>query len=106
MKVPSATETDVSIAESSGDVFIDLGFSETEAMNLRLRSELMIALRRLIEKQNWSQAEAAKRLSVTQPRISDLMRGKITRFSLDTLVNMVVDAGMDVDLTIHERRVA
>ena len=95
------------ITKGSGDVFRDLGFS-AEARNLRLRSDLMTALRKYIEKEGWTQADAAKRLKVSQPRISDLIRGKISRFSLDTLVNMLTDAGIDVALKIKQltRRVA
>lgn len=96
------------ITRGSGDVFMDLGFSPTEARNLRLRSELMTALRKFIEKEGLTQADAAKRLKVSQPRISDLTRGKISRFSLDTLVNMLTDAEINVDLRVKRptRRVA
>ena len=88
------------VTKSSGNVFLDLGFSPAESRNLRMRSQLMTALRKFIEKENLTQAEAAKRLKVTQPRISDLTRGKISRFSLDTLVNMLTDAGVEVDLRV------
>ncbi len=96
------------ITWGSGDVFADLGFSPTEARNLRLRSQMMIALRDLIQERGWTQADAAKHLKVTQPRISDLTRGKLSRFSLDALVNMLTDAGLDVDFHIkpHSRQVA
>jgi predicted XRE-type DNA-binding protein len=96
------------ITKSSGDVFRDLGFSPAEARNLRLRSELMTALRWFIQKEGLTQADAAKRLKVSQPRISDLTRGKLSRFSLDTLVNMLTDAGLDVAVTVKRpaRRVA
>jgi predicted XRE-type DNA-binding protein len=96
------------ITRGSGDVFMDLGFSPAEARNLRLRSELTTVLRKFIEKEGLTQADAAKRLKVSQPRISDLTRGKISRFSLDTLVNMLTDAGIDVDLRVKRatRRVA
>ena len=69
---------------------------------------MMTALRKFIEKEEWTQAEAATRLKVTQPRISDLTRDKISRFSLDTLVNMLADAGLEVDMHIKtsSRRVA
>ncbi|HNY40627.1 MAG TPA: helix-turn-helix transcriptional regulator [Bryobacteraceae bacterium] len=87
-------------------VFADLGFSSAETRNLELRAQLMTGLRNYIEKEGLTQAAAAERLKVTQPRISDLTRGKISRFSLDTLVNMVSDAGLDVDLRIRPRRVA
>ena len=96
------------ITESSGDVFRDLGFSPAETRNLRIRSELMTVLRKFIEKEGLTQAEAAKRLKVSQPRISDLTRGKISRFSLDTVVNMLTDAGIDVAVKIKQasRRLA
>jgi predicted XRE-type DNA-binding protein len=65
-----------------------------------MRSELMAALRAFIRKEKLTQAQAAKRLKVTQPRVSDLIRGKTGRFSIDTLVNMLSDAGIEVDLRI------
>ncbi|MFN7542136.1 MAG: helix-turn-helix domain-containing protein [Acidobacteriota bacterium] len=86
--------------KGSGNVFADLCFSPAESRNLRIRSEMMTALRKFIEKEGWTQADAAKRLRVSQPRISDLTRGKISRFSLDTLVNMLTDAGLDVNFRI------
>ena len=61
---------------------------------------MMAAPGKFIEKEGLSQADAASRLKVSQPRISDLMRGKISRFSLDTLVNMLTDAGLQVDVRI------
>jgi predicted XRE-type DNA-binding protein len=95
------------IIRNRGDVFRDLGFSPSEARNLRLRSELMTALRRFIQKEGLTQADAARRLKVSQPSISDLTRGKLSRFSLDTLVNMLTDAGMDVAVKVKStRRVA
>ena len=98
------------VTKSSGNVFLDLGFSPAEARNLRIRSQMMMALHKFIDKEHLTQSEAAKRLKVTQPRISDLTRGKIDRFSIDTLVNMLADAGLDVDLRIKSapapRRVA
>ena len=76
MKVSSRTR----ITKSSGSVFADLGFSPAEARNLLLRSQMMTALRQFIENERLTQAEAARRLKVSQPRISDLARGKISRF--------------------------
>ena len=95
--------------EGRENVFSDLGFSSAEARNLRMRSQLMTALRKFVEKEGLTQAEAATRLKVTQPRVSDLMRGKISRFSLDTLVTMSGDAGLEVALRVTakpSRRVA
>ncbi len=71
-----------------------------EAENMKLRSALMMALEEHIRAQGWTQAEAARRLSVTQPRVSDLLRGKIHLFGLDTLVNMVVAAGPHVEMHV------
>jgi len=87
---------DVKITPSSGNVFTDLGFDEDEAEHLRLRSTLMIELRKLIEDRKLTQAEAAKLFGVTQPRISNLVRGRIDLFSIDTLVGMLTCAGVHV----------
>ncbi|KVL36955.1 XRE family transcriptional regulator [Burkholderia territorii] len=73
-----------------------------EAENMKLRSALMIALKQRIAQLELSQAEAAKRLGVTQPRVSDLLRGKINLFGLDALVNMAAAVGLRVDLQVNE----
>jgi len=70
------------------------------AQNMALRSALMMALSARIEEAGLSQSQAARLLGVTQPRISDLMRGRIGLFSLDTLVNMAAAAGLRVELRI------
>ncbi|MBZ9709849.1 XRE family transcriptional regulator [Mesorhizobium sp. ESP7-2] len=71
-----------------------------EAENMKLRSTLMMALKQHIATEGLSQSQAARLFGVTQPRISDLMRGKIDLFGLDTLVNMVATAGMHVEMNI------
>ena len=71
-----------------------------EADNMKLRSALMMALKSTIEQSSMSQAEAASLFGVTQPRVSDLMRGKIDLFSLDALVNMASTAGLHVDMRV------
>lgn len=91
------------IQKSSGNVFRDLGFPPAEAENLRLRSELMIRLEKLIDSRGLTQREAAKVLGVTQPRISDLIRGKIDRFSIDSLVEMLGRAGLEVRISTRLR---
>jgi predicted XRE-type DNA-binding protein len=73
-----------------------------EAANMRARSELMIALRAKIERWHTSQTEAARRLRITQPRLNDLMRGRLDKFSLDALVNLAVQAGLAVRLEIRD----
>jgi len=81
------------IQKSSGNVFTDLGFEPEEALNLKLRSDLMIEISKLIEERRLTQTAAAEILQVTQPRISDLVRGKIDRFSVDSLIEMLGHAG-------------
>jgi len=88
------------ITKGSGNVFADLGFSPSEARNLKMRSQMIAALRKFIEQEGLTQADAAKRLKVSQPRISDLTRGRISRFSLDALVNLLSHAGLEVDFRI------
>ena len=74
--------------------------SPAEAENMKLRSTLMMALEQHIKARGWTQTEAARVLNVTQPRISDLMRGKIDLFGLDTLVNMLTAAGLRVEMQV------
>lgn len=88
----------VQVRKSSGNVFADLGFDQDEAEHLRIRSALMGTLREVLEKQKLTQAEAAALLEVSQPRISDLVRGKIGLFSIDTLVEMLARAGVRVEV--------
>lgn len=86
--------------EIYGSVWDAIEDTPQEAENMRLRSTLLIALSRRIEIEGWTQKDAAARLGVTQPRVSDLIRGKIDLFSLDALVNMVSAAGLHVDMTV------
>jgi predicted XRE-type DNA-binding protein len=72
-----------------------------EAANLRVRSELMDKIAALIESNGWTQVEAASRCAVTQPRISDLLRGRISRFSLDALVNIASALGKRVHVELE-----
>ncbi len=71
-----------------------------QAENMRLRSSLMMALKDYIAREGLSQSQAAKVFGVTQPRVSDLLRGKIDLFALDTLVNMIARTGQHVELRI------
>ncbi len=75
--------------------------SAEQAANMRLRSELMIALRAQVDAWNTTQAKAAKRLRITQPRLNDLLRGRIDKFSLDALVGLAEQAGLDVRLKVR-----
>lgn len=83
-----------------GSVWDAIEDSPAEAENMKLRSALMIALEQHIKAQGWTQAEAARILCVTQPRVSDLMRGKIDLFAIDTLVNMLTAAGLRVEMHV------
>ena len=71
-----------------------------EAANMKVRSQLMMQLKSHITNSGLSQADAAKVLSITQPRVSDLMRGKINLFAIDALVNMAAKAGLHVELQL------
>jgi predicted XRE-type DNA-binding protein len=90
------------ITHSSGNVFRDIGFSETEAENLKLRSMLMMRVEKFVSESGLTQAEAAKVLGVTQPRLNQLLKGKIQLFSLDALVNMIASAGMRVTMSVKK----
>ena len=92
------------IQRSTANVFRDLGFGAKEAESLRLRAELMVEVRRLIQTRRLTQRSAASLLGVTQPRISDLVRGRIDLFSIDTLVNMLARAGIRVQLRVATSR--
>ena len=93
----------VKIRRSSGNVFRDLGFSKPDAENLKIRTDLMIRLSKVIEGRRLTQAQAATLFGVTQPRISDLVRGKIDRFSIDTLVAMLGHAGIRIQIVVGRR---
>ncbi len=86
------------ITESSGNVFADLGFSPEQATLLAMRAELMARLRETITAKGWTQAEAAVELGIGQSRVSDLVRNKRDKFSLDMLVTLATRAGRTVRL--------
>ena len=88
------------VVESSGNVFADLGFSPEEATILAMRAELMARIRETILDKGWTQAEAAGQLGVGQSRISDLVRGKRDKFSLDMLVTLATRAGRHAELAL------
>ena len=92
------------MTRSTGNVFRDLGFSPEEAEHLKVRSDLMINLQKAISARRLKQAEAANLLGVTQPRVSDLMRGRIGLFSTDTLIDMLARLGIRVKLLPQRSR--
>ncbi len=91
---------------TSNNVFRDLGFGAKEAENLRIRSALMIVLTEHIKRASMTQKEAAENLGVTQPRVSDLMRGKIDVFSIDTLIAMLSRIGVKTSIRVGKTKVA
>ncbi len=90
----------MNVQVSHGNVFEDLGFKKEEAANLKIRADLMLDVRRFIELQGWTQEQAAQFFGETQPRISNLMRGEIDRFSVDKLINMLTHAGLEVRVEV------
>ena len=86
------------LLESCGNVFLNLGFSPEEATILAMRSQLMGELRIKIRDMEWTQAEAAQVLGISQSRVSDLIRGKFEKFSLDMLITLATRAGKKVEL--------
>lgn len=93
----------IRIRRGSGNVFQDLGFPPEEAAHLLIRSDLMISLNQLLEEQGLTQVRAAKLLGVSQPRISDLRRGRLELFSIDALVDMLARLGVTVTLRTKKR---
>jgi predicted XRE-type DNA-binding protein len=98
-----ARRTRLKITPSSGNVFRDLGFSRAEAEHLLIRSDLMIAVQKALDLRAVKQAEAAKILGVTQPRVSDLLRGRIDLFSTDALIDMLARLGIRVRVVLSRR---
>jgi predicted XRE-type DNA-binding protein len=88
-------------AEKFANVWDALADAPEESANLTLRSELMMRIEAIMKQNGWTQAEAAKRCGVTQPRINDLLRGRISRFSLDALVNIISRLGCRVRVKIE-----
>lgn len=90
------------VTPAEGNIFRDLDFGPEEAENLKIRSELMIEIRRIVEGRDLTQTEAAQLFGTTQPRISELTRGRIEQFTIDSLVNMLTHAGILVELRLAE----
>jgi predicted XRE-type DNA-binding protein len=74
--------------------------SPADAANMKARSDVMIAIRDVVDKWDVTQTEAAKRLGITQPRLNDLVRGRIDKFSLDALMNLAARAGLSVRVKV------
>jgi predicted XRE-type DNA-binding protein len=91
---------DESRTPGSGNVFVDLGFDPAEAEVMKLRAEVMIRMRQHLKAQSWTQAESARRLGITQPRVSRLLKGKFEDFSLDMLITLAARAGLHPQLQL------
>jgi predicted XRE-type DNA-binding protein len=100
MKNDDPRWNDESVNQSSGNVFIDLGFPAADAEVMKLRAEVMIRVRQRLKEQGWTQAEAARRLGVTQPRVSRLLKHKVEDFSLDMLLTLAARAGLHPELRL------
>jgi predicted XRE-type DNA-binding protein len=92
------------VTPSTGNVFRDLGFSKEESKHLLIRADLLIQVQKAIASSGLKQAEAAEVLRITQPRVSDLVRGRIDLFSTDTLIDMLARFGLGVRLVVKPAR--
>lgn len=91
----------MSIHEGSGNVFADLGLSNPEER--QAKAQLAIVINRLIEEEHLTQVEAAKRMELAQPDVSDIVRGRLKRFTMDRLMNCLTRLGQDVKITVSPK---
>lgn len=99
-----AKKSAVRVTPSTGNVFRDVGFSKERSEHLLVRADLLIQVQKAIASTRLKQAEAAKMLRVTQPRVSDLLRGRIDLFSTDALIDMLARLGVGVRLVVKPAR--
>ena len=92
------------MTRSSGNVFRDIGFAPGEAEHLLVRADLLIKVQKLIESKRLTQAELARTLRITQPRVSELLRGRIDLFSTDALIDILARLGVRVQLVLKPSR--
>ncbi len=90
----------VTMAEQFKSVFDAIAETPQEVLNMKLRAGLIREILAKVEAADWTQAETAKRLGITQPRVSDLLSGKLSKFSLDALVNILAAMGSEVKLKV------
>ena len=91
------------VTRGSDNVFEDIGFEREKAASLKVRADLMLDLRKYIETRGWTQHQAAAFFGESQPRISNLMQGEISRFSVDKLINILTRAGMQVEIYVKPK---
>jgi len=94
MKKTDPRWNDTRVIQSSGNVFVDLGFDPAEAEVMALRVEVMMRLRKHLAEEGLTQSQAAKQLGITQPRVSALVKGVWKDFSLDMLLTLAARAGL------------
>src|SRR4029079_15765286 len=99
-----AKKNAIRVTSSTGNVFRDLGFSKEESEHLLIRADLLIQVQKAIASRRLKQAEAAEILRVTQPRVSDLLRGRIDLFSTDSLIDMLARLGVPVRFVLKPGR--
>ena len=92
------------VTPSSGNVFRDLGFSAQEAEHLAIRADLLIQIQKVATARRLKQAQLAKLLQVSQPRVSDLLRGRLHLFSIETLIDMLGRLGVQVRFVVKPTR--
>ena len=92
----------ITYEEGSYNVFRDLGFSEEEATRKFLKCQLAITIEKIIKAKGWTQAQAAKKLGVAQPRISEIMTTQAHRFTLDMLIRYLSRLGKEIHLTVTD----
>lgn len=90
------------IIVSSGEIFKDLGFSVEKSEKLQIKSHLMAEIETFIEKEKLTQEQASKIMGVSRPRISDVTRGRIDKFTIDALVDMLTKAGLHVHVSVEK----
>ena len=102
-KLVANTANERRVRRSSGDVFRDLGFTREQSEDLRFRSDLLIEVQRRIAALHESQAATAARLQISQPRVSDLKRGRIDKFSFEMLASFLRRLGAEVRVVVSSR---
>jgi predicted XRE-type DNA-binding protein len=88
------------VTPTGGNVFADLGFPPEEAENMKVRATLMVRIHKVMLERSLRQVDAAELFGVSQPRISDLVNGKMDQFTIDSLVNMLAHSGLRVEVTV------
>ena len=98
----STIDTSIShITPENGNIFEDLGFSRQEATKLKIKAQLMCQISEWIKEQQLKQEDASRVLHVTRPRVSDVLRGKSAKFTIDALVDMLERTGKHVTVQVH-----